>query len=122
MIVARPLAIFTVSSPAVAVDAATPKAAAMIGSLINARWGAGKRTIITTNLDPKSFVTRYGTRITDRLRSSGVTEAGKPRWWVKCMGDGETYVDEKGKRRAKSMRGRVAPQAPELPPACEEEP
>jgi hypothetical protein len=87
-------------------EEATPKAVAMIGALLNARWGGGRRTIITTNLDGKTFVGRYNTRITDRLRDSGVDERGKPRWWITCRGA--------------SMRGRVKPTPPAVPPGCEE--
>lgn len=79
-----------------------------IATLINARWGSERRTLITTNLDAPTFAARYGQRTTDRIRQSGVTKDGKSRWWVKCLGE--------------SMRGSVRPLPPELRPEQEEGP
>lgn len=39
--------------------------------LIDARYREYRRTLITTNLDPKAFVDRYDRRIFDRLREGG---------------------------------------------------
>jgi hypothetical protein len=76
----------------------TPKAIAMVSDLITTRFGEDKATVITTNLDGSTFIGRYGTRITDRLRECGLDDRGKAKWWVKCSGE--------------SLRGRVQPEAP----------
>lgn len=44
---------------------------ARVTSLIEARYEADARTIVTTNLSPKAFADRYGDRVADRLRDGG---------------------------------------------------
>lgn len=88
-------------------EEATAKSVVMIEALVNARWGDELRTIITTNLTGKTFVERYRSRIVDRLRSSGLDDRGKARWWVTCTGQ--------------SLRGRVKPQEPPVPEGAEED-
>lgn len=39
--------------------------------VINHRWVNRKRTIVTTNIAPRSLEARYGRRVTDRLRDGG---------------------------------------------------
>jgi hypothetical protein len=70
---------------------------AMISSLLTCRMGARLPTIITTNLNGQAFQGRYGERIVDRVRQSGLDENGKARWWVRCVGP--------------SMRGAIEPYA-----------
>ncbi len=46
----------------------------MLDELIDIRYGDRAKTIITTNLDSASFKTRYGERISDRIRHDGLVE------------------------------------------------
>jgi DNA replication protein DnaC len=46
----------------------------MLDELIDVRWGARRKTILTTNLDAGTFKTRYGARIADRIRDDGFVE------------------------------------------------
>lgn len=57
-----------------------------ISDLIEERGDRGDRTIMTTNLDPKGFLDRYGDRLTSRLRSGGV-DNGHARWAKVVRGD-----------------------------------
>lgn len=76
-------------------EEASPKSIAILSSLITTRMANGLPTIITTNLDQKTFRDRYGERIIDRIRQSGLDENGKSKWWVRCTGP--------------SLRGKVEP-------------
>jgi hypothetical protein len=76
-------------------EEATPKALAMISTLLSTRFADGKRTIITTNLDQRDFRPRYGERVVDRVRECGLDADETSRWWVKCTGS--------------SLRGKVEP-------------
>lgn len=87
------------------VEEAGDRTASVLDDLINHRSEGGAPTIITTNLDRKPFVERYGERIVDRLRACGLDDRGRARWWITCSGE--------------SMRGRIEPQPP-IPPGAEE--
>lgn len=80
-------------------EEASPKALGMVSALITTRQSNGLPTIITTNLDGETFQERYGQRLIDRLRQSGLREGadGKQRakWWIRCTGE--------------SMRGKTTP-------------
>lgn len=67
----------------------------MLASLVTTRLSYGRPTIITTNLDGATFRERYGERLIDRLRQSGLNEEGKAKWWIRCVGE--------------SLRGKVSP-------------
>jgi hypothetical protein len=59
---------------------------AKVATLICSRCADGLRTIVTTNLDRGTFRERYGERLIDRLRQSGLDENGKSKWWRTCDG------------------------------------
>lgn len=59
---------------------------AKVATLVCSRCADGLRTIVTTNLDPRTFRDRYGERLIDRLRQCGLNEHGKSRWWRTCDG------------------------------------
>jgi DNA replication protein DnaC len=42
-----------------------------IDGIVDARYAAGRRTVMTTNLEPSRFRQRYGERVYDRIRESG---------------------------------------------------
>jgi DNA replication protein DnaC len=44
---------------------------ASLFEVVNTRWGRGSKTILTTNMTPASFKSRYGQKITDRLTQGG---------------------------------------------------
>lgn len=44
---------------------------AILDSLIDTRYAANLRTVITTNLNAKAFTERYGERVVDRIREAG---------------------------------------------------
>lgn len=67
----------------------------LISSLLTTRMGNMLPTIVTTNLNGESFQARYGARIIDRIKQSGLDANGKAKWWVKCVGA--------------SLRGKVEP-------------
>lgn len=46
----------------------------MLDELIDIRYGERTKTIITTNLDSATFKSRYGERISDRIRHDGLVE------------------------------------------------
>jgi hypothetical protein len=77
------------------VEDASDRTNATLDDLINHRFENALPTVVTTNLSPKQFEARYGARIRDRVRGSGLDETGKARWWIVCGGD--------------SLRGRVEP-------------
>lgn len=45
-----------------------------LDELIDERYGARRRTILTSNLDPQGFKARYGDRIADRIRGDGYVQ------------------------------------------------
>jgi len=49
----------------------------VIDEIINIRHGKGIYTVITTNLTHKEFVARYGERVKDRLKESGIFFSSK---------------------------------------------
>lgn len=77
------------------VEDASDRTNATLDDLINHRFENTLPTVVTTNLSPKQFEARYGARIRDRVRGSGLDAQGKARWWIVCGGD--------------SLRGRVEP-------------
>jgi len=44
------------------------------------------RTVLTSNLPPQDFKSRYGDRIRSRVRESGLNTDGSARWWIDCEG------------------------------------
>ena len=85
----------------------TPKTGAIIQSMISTRDANALPTIITTNLDGETFQARYGKRIIDRLRQSGVAD-DHATWWIRCT--------------EKSLRGRVTPKPGSELPKDDEQP
>ena len=83
-------------------EEATPRILSLISGVITTRFAEQRPSIITTNLDGKTFRDRYGERLIDRLRESGLRQDGKARWWIKCDG--------------KSLRGTVEPERKPPPP------
>lgn len=89
------------------VENLTDVARAMVDAVVCERWADDLRTVITTNAPLQDtdkgggpvpgFESRYGDRITDRLRESGL-HRGKPKYWVTCDG--------------KSLRGHARPVPP----------
>jgi hypothetical protein len=65
-----------------------------LSDLIEQRGDEQRRTVITTNLEPRrardddspGFLERYGDRLVSRLRAGGVTGKGGARWAVKIGG------------------------------------
>lgn len=47
----------------------------MLDELVDTRYGARAKTVITSNLDKDGFKARYGERITDRIRHDGYVES-----------------------------------------------
>lgn len=47
----------------------------LLDELVDARYGERRATVLTTNLDAAGFKARYGERIADRIRHSGIIEA-----------------------------------------------
>lgn len=45
--------------------------ASLLDEVINERYAAERPTLLTTNLDPEAFKSRYGDRIADRIREVG---------------------------------------------------
>lgn len=47
----------------------------MLDELVDARYGARARTVLTSNMDKDAFKARYGERIVDRIRHDGYVES-----------------------------------------------
>lgn len=82
-------------------ESSTDAAAELVQSVVTTRFAEERPTVITTNLDQKTFRPRYGERIVDRVRECGLDENGHARWWVRCSGE--------------SLRGKQEPKRRELP-------
>jgi hypothetical protein len=57
-----------------------------LGDVLEARGDSLRRTVMTTNLDGKGFLDRYGDRLVSRLRSGGVSSRGGAQWAVAVQG------------------------------------
>jgi hypothetical protein len=57
-----------------------------IGDVLEQRGDEQRRTVMTSNLDGKGFLERYGDRLVSRLRSGGVTIKGGAQWAVLVQG------------------------------------
>lgn len=57
-----------------------------LGDVLEARGDEQRRTVMTSNLDGKGFIGRYGDRLVSRLRSGGVTSSGGVQWAVTVQG------------------------------------
>ncbi len=69
-------------------------AAQIINTLVDARYGALLKTIMTTNLDARQFKDRYGERVADRIRELGqwmpvVGKSQRGHWTDKEASDAE---------------------------------
>lgn len=59
-----------------------------IGDLLERRADdENRRTVMTTNLDGKGFVARYGDRMASRIRAGGLNDHGLARWAVAVRGE-----------------------------------
>jgi hypothetical protein len=58
-----------------------------IAGVLEQRADAGRRTVMTSNLNGQAFLKRYGDRLTSRLRAGGTNEDGGSRWAVMVQGD-----------------------------------
>lgn len=63
------------------------KTSAALSDVIEERGDKHLRTVMTTNLEGPGFVSRYGDRLTSRIRAGGLTESGKSRWAVTVRGE-----------------------------------
>lgn len=75
-------------------EASTDGSIDILQNLVTTRFAEQRKTVITTNLDRKTFKARYGERIVDRVRQCGLDDNGNAKWWVTCTGDSLRGVTE----------------------------
>lgn len=56
------------------------KTSEALSDILEQRGDEGRRTVLTSNLEPAAFAARYGDRLISRLRAGGITDKGSARW------------------------------------------